>query len=95
MKLIKHWMLGAVLAACAAGASAQNGQRPDGPRPDGPPPGPPPEAVAACKGKAEGAKVEFKGRRDETVKGTCKKMGEVLAAWPEGGPPPPPPPSQR
>ena len=90
MKLITHWMLGAALAACALGASAQNG-----PRPDGPPPGPPPEAVAACKGKAEGAKVEFKGRQNETVKGSCKKMGDVLAAWPEGGPPPPPPPPSQ
>ncbi|MYM69905.1 hypothetical protein GTP45_24095 [Pseudoduganella sp. FT55W] len=86
MKVFKHWMVGAALAGCTLSASAQNGSRPDGP-----PPGPPPEAVAACKGKAEGAKVEFKGRRDETVKGTCKKMGDVLAAWPEGGPPPPPP----
>jgi hypothetical protein len=60
MKLMKHWMLCAALAACAAGASAQNGPRPDGQRPDGPPPGPPPEAIAACKGKVEGAKAEFK-----------------------------------
>jgi hypothetical protein len=90
MKLIKHWMLCAALAAGTLSASAQNG-----PPPDGPPPGPPPEAIAACKGKTDGAKAEFKGRRGETVKGTCKKMREVLAVMPEGGPPPPPPPSDR
>lgn len=87
MKVIKHWMVCAALAGGMLSASAQNN-----PPPDGRPPGPPPEAVAACKGKAEGAKVEFKGRNNETVKATCKKMGEVLAAWPEGGRPPPPPP---
>ncbi|RZT08305.1 hypothetical protein SAMN05216319_3281 [Duganella sp. CF402] len=91
MKLIKHWMLCAALAVCAVGASAQNGQRPDGPPPDGKPPGPPPEAIAACKGKAEGAKAEFKGRRGETVKGTCKKLREAFAVLPDGAPPPPPP----
>jgi hypothetical protein len=95
MKLMKHWMLCATLAVCAAGAWAQNGPRPDGQRPDGPPPGPPPEAIAACKGKADGAKAEFKGRRGEIVKGTCKKIGDVIAVMPEGGPPPPPPPQDR
>lgn len=102
MKLMKHWMLCAALAACAAGAAAQNqngprpdGPRPDGQRPDGPPQGPPPEAIAACKGKAEGAKAEFKGRRGETVKGTCKKLREGFAVLPDGAPPPPPPPKER
>lgn len=95
MKLMKHWMLCAALAACAAGAAAQNGQRPDGPPPDGKPPGPPPEAIAACKGKAEGAKAEFKGRGGETVKGTCKKLREAFAVLPDGAPPPPPPPQDR
>ncbi len=85
MKLLKHWMLCAALAGAAWGASAQS----DNQRPDGPPPGPPPEAVAACKGKAEGAKVSFTGRQGEKVSGTCKKMGDTLAAMPEGmGPPP-------
>lgn len=84
MKPIKHWMLAAALAGATLGAAAQNGSRPDGP-----PPGPPPEAVAACKDKAEGARVEFKGRRGDTVSGVCKKIGEVLAAMPEGMPPPP------
>lgn len=95
MKLMKHWMLCAALAACAMGASAQNGPRPEGQRPDGPPPGPPPEAIAACKGKAEGAKAEFKGRRGETVKGSCKKLREAFAVLPDGAPPPPPPPQDR
>ncbi|MBV7538764.1 hypothetical protein KW842_23600 [Duganella sp. sic0402] len=85
MKVIKHWMLTAALAGCALGASAQNN-----PPQDGPPPGPPPEAVAACKDKAEGAKVQFKGRHGDTVNAICRKMGEVLAAMPEGMPPPPP-----
>ncbi|MTV37471.1 hypothetical protein [Duganella radicis] len=88
MKLIQHWMLCAALAACTLSASAQNNPPPP---PDGQPPGPPPEAIAACKGKAEGAKVEFKGRRGETVKGTCKKMRDLIVAVPEGGRPPPPP----
>ncbi len=90
MKLIKHWMLCAALAAGTWSASAQNNPPP----PDGPRHGPPPEAIAACKGKAEGAKVEFKGRRGETVKATCKKMRDLIAAVPEGGPPPPPPPQR-
>lgn len=86
MKVVKHWMLWAALAGAVLSASAQNN-----PPPDGPPPGPPPEAVAACKGKAEGAKVQFTGHHGDTVNGICKKMGEVIAAMPEGGPPPPPP----
>lgn len=85
MKVSKHWMLAATLAGCTLSAAAQNN-----PPPDGPPPGPPPEAVAACKDKTEGAKVQFKGRRGDTVSGVCRKMGEVLAAMPEGMPPPPP-----
>lgn len=77
---------------------AQNGQqngrqngRPDGPpggQPDGRPHGPPPEAIAACKGKAEGAKAQFTGRRGELVSGTCKKLGNVVAVLPAGVPPP-------
>lgn len=86
MKILKQWMVWAALAGLSLTAAAQN----DGPPPDGKPPGPPPEAVAACKGKTEGAKVEFTGRNGEKMSGTCKKMGDVLAAWPEGGPPPPP-----
>lgn len=83
MKVIKHWMLVAALSACTLSASAQNN-----PPPDGPPPGPPPEAVAACKGKTEGAKVQFKGRRGYTISGVCKKLGEVLVAVPDGLMPP-------
>lgn len=86
MKSIQHGLLCAALAGAALSAAAQN----DNQRPDGPPPGPPPEAVAACKGKAEGAKVQFTGHRGDTVTGVCKKMGEVIAAMPEGMPPPPP-----
>lgn len=86
MKVIKHWMLWAALAGSTLSASAQNN-----PPPDGPPPGPQPEAVAACKDKAEGTKVQFKGHRGDSVSGVCKKMGDVMAAMPEGMPPPPPP----
>jgi hypothetical protein len=86
MNMIKHWLLWSTLAGAALTASAQNG----GPPADGKPPAPPPEAVAACKGKTEGTKVQFTGRRGETVNGVCKKMGDVLAAWPEGGPGPRP-----
>lgn len=85
MKIITHWMLAAALAGCTLSASAQNN-----PPPDGPPPGPPPEAIAACKDKVEGAKVQFKGHHGDTVSAVCKKQGEVLAAMPEGMPPPPP-----
>ena len=84
MKIIKHWMLCSSLVGVMLTASAQN----NAPRPDGPPPGPPPEAIAACKDKVEGAKVQFTGHRGETVSGVCRKMGEVIAAMPEGGPPP-------
>jgi hypothetical protein len=86
MKLMKHWMLWSALAGCMLSASAQNN-----PPPDGPPPGPPPEAVAACKGKVEGDKVQFAGHHGDTVSGVCHKHGDVMAAMPEGGPPPPPP----
>ena len=84
MHIFNRGLLAAVLASGTLSVQAQNN-----PPPDGPPPGPPPEAVAACKGKTEGAKVQFKGRHDDTVSGVCKKMGELLAAMPEGMPPPP------
>jgi hypothetical protein len=85
MKAVKHWTFWALLAGASLGASAQNG-----PQAGGSPPGPPPEAVAACKGKTEGTKVQFTGHRGEKVSGVCKKMGDVLAAFPDG-----PPPDQR
>ena len=88
MKLRNHRLLWAALAGATLTASAQNGGAPPEGTPSGPPPGPPPEAIAACKGKSEGAKVEFTGHRGDKVSGVCKKMGEVLAAMPEGGPPP-------
>lgn len=79
----------AMLAGAALSAAAQNGNQPP-PPPDGRR-GPPQEAIDACKGKAEGVKVTFKGRRGEDVKGVCKKMREGVVAVPEGGMPPPPP----
>jgi hypothetical protein len=66
------------LAACAQDRPPSQGDRPHGP---------PPEAIAACKGKAVGDTVSFTGRRGETLKGTCEKAGDVLAARPQGGPP--------
>ncbi|RFP16782.1 hypothetical protein D0T25_17545 [Duganella sp. BJB488] len=89
MSLIQRSLLLAMLAGAAAGASAQNANQPP-PPPDGKR-GPPQEAIDACKGKAEGVKVTFKGRRGEDVKGVCKKMREGVVAVPEGGMPPPPP----
>jgi len=50
------------------------------------PPGPPPEAIAACKGKAEGATVSFAGRHGESFNGVCQLVNGVLAARPVGGP---------
>ncbi|NVD69082.1 hypothetical protein HUX88_00720 [Duganella sp. BJB1802] len=89
MSIFPRSLLLAMLAGAAAGASAQNANQPP-PPPDGKR-GPPQEAIDACKGKAEGVKVTFKGRRGEDVKGVCKKMREGVVAVPEGGMPPPPP----
>jgi len=79
----------ALLLAIPLAASAAD----NGPPPGGKPPAPPPEAIAACKGKTEGATASFTGRNGETLTGTCQKLGDVLALRPAGGPPgggPPP-----
>ncbi|MYM86600.1 hypothetical protein GTP91_05325 [Rugamonas sp. FT82W] len=89
MSIFPRSLVLAMLAGAAVSASAQNANQPP-PPPDGKR-GPPQEAIDACKGKAEGAKVTFKGRRGEDVKGVCKKMREGVVAVPEGGMPPPPP----
>lgn len=89
MSIVRRSLLLALLAGAALNAAAQNANQPP-PPPDGRR-GPPQEAIDACKGKAEGAKVTFKGRRGEDVKGMCKKMREGVVAVPEGGMPPPPP----
>ena len=60
--------------------------------PNGLPPSPPPEAIAACKGKAEGAQVSFTGRNGETLSGVCQLFNGTLAARPAGGGGRPPPP---
>ena len=70
-------LAGAAHAASGAASVPSSGQ----------PPGPPPEAVAACKGKAEGTQVSFNARGGETLTGVCQKIGDVLAARPLGGPP--------
>lgn len=69
--------------ACGAGLSLAGAAS----APSGQPPGPPPEAVAACKGKTEGAQASFTARGGETVRGACQKVGDVLAVRPPGGPP--------
>lgn len=60
----------------------------------GPTPGerrePPQAAFDACKGKSEGAAVEIVTPNGGTIKATCKKFKDQLAAVPEGAPPPPP-----
>ena len=89
MRCFHHGVLPAMLAGAALSVSAQNKDQP--PPPPGGKRGPPQEAIDACKGKADGAKVSFKGRRGEDIKGVCKKMRDVVAAVPEGGMPPPPP----
>jgi len=89
----------AVFACMAPHAHAATPSAPPASGAGGPPPGPPPEAIAACKGKAEGTTVTFTGRSGETLKGVCQLVNGVLAARPVGGPPgggggaggPPPP----
>jgi hypothetical protein len=80
-----------VIAACGAAlmglAMAATTAEPPAPPASGAPPGPPPEAIAACKGKAEGATASFTGRRGETLTGTCQTTNGVLAMRPAGGPP--------
>ncbi|MDO6386124.1 MULTISPECIES: hypothetical protein [unclassified Uliginosibacterium] len=60
----------------------------------GRPPGPPPEAIAACKGKSEGAEVSFAGPEGQTFSGTCQSFNGTLAAMPKGGPGGQPPPAR-
>jgi hemolysin activation/secretion protein len=47
---------------------------------------PPRPAIDACNGKKQGDKVNFLGRFNENISGTCTQMKDVLAARPEGGP---------
>ena len=68
---------GAAASSSSSSSSGGNAQ----------PPGPPPEAVAACKGKAEGSEVSFTGRNGETFAGTCQTRNGTLAAAPRGGRP--------
>jgi hypothetical protein len=89
MRFFHRGALLVMLAGVALSVSAQNKDQPP-PPPDGKR-GPPQEAIDACKGKADGAKVTFKGRRGEDIKGVCKKMRDIVAAIPEAGMPPPPP----
>ena len=60
----------ALLLAIPLAANAAD----NGPPPGGKPPAPPPEAIAACKGKTEGATASFTGRNGETLTGTYKGL---------------------
>ena len=82
--------LSATLPTLAQTTTSNAASGPGGPF-GGQPPGPPPEAVAACKGKAEGAQVSFTLRNGATLSGSCQKFGDTLAARPAGGGPPPTP----
>lgn len=77
-------ILGAVVLSLAV-LLASAADQPAAP-PGGHPPGPPPEAVAACKGKAEGAQASFTNRGGHTLSGTCQRIGNELAAMPASGP---------
>ena len=81
---LNPFLLGAALLSLAALAASDADQ--PAPPPDGHPPGPPPEAVAACKGKAEGAQVSFGNRGGQSMSGTCQRIGNGLAAMPAFGP---------
>jgi hypothetical protein len=64
-------------------ARAEETNRP--PRPEGRMK-PPPEAIAACKGKSEGATGQFTTSRGDTLKGVCKQFDGILAVVPERPP---------
>ena len=88
-----HFIASALSVTLISLAMAAQAADPPAPPASGVPPSPPPEAIAACKGKTEGATVSFTGRGGETLTGTCKTTNGVLAARPTGGPgqrPPPP-----
>ncbi|UUZ63038.1 hypothetical protein LP414_04575 [Polaromonas sp. P1(28)-13] len=78
-------ILGAAVLLLAAVLPAGAADQPAAP-PGGHPPGPPPEAVAACKGKAEGAQASFTNRGGHAISGTCQRIGNELAAMPASGP---------
>lgn len=83
MNMYARLLLSAMLSGAALSAIAQTDAPPNGAAPpDGQRRQPPAEAIAACKDKAEGAKVTFTGRRGE-VNGTCTKRGELLVAVPD------------
>jgi hypothetical protein len=69
-----------LLLGTIAAAQDRSGHR------GGQPLAPSPEAIAACEGQAVGATVSFKGRRGQTMTGTCQQAGDVLAARPNGRP---------
>jgi hypothetical protein len=73
---------GLCLAACVLlSAHAQPQGAGGGRRP------PPQAAIDACKGMKEGDTAQFNGRNNEKVQGSCRRIGEVLAVVPAGGPP--------
>lgn len=58
------------LLLAASSAFAQPERRGEPPKRQGPPP----EAFDICKGKAQGALVEMKTPRGDTVRGTCRMV---------------------
>ena len=46
--------------------------------------GPSESAITACAGRTVGAVVEFSGRRNDTIQGTCQERDGLLFAVPEG-----------
>jgi hypothetical protein len=94
---MKQIRFGLVVLACSAlsiaahGASSSSSGSGGSGGPGGKPPGAPPEAIAACKGKTEGAEVSFTNRDGATLTGTCRSVDGQLAAMPKGGPGGPPP----
>jgi len=83
-KCVPGMALMLLLLSGSAGAAQTEGM-------NGPPEGrmnPPPEAIAVCKGKSEGASVQFTTPRGETLKGVCRNFEGVLTAMPERGAPP-------
>jgi hypothetical protein len=79
---LRPWLGPVLTLGLMAAAQAQDSGSNGGPGGHGRPPGPPPEAVAACKGQAEGATVSFALRDGKTVKGVCRTVNGQMAAMP-------------
>lgn len=49
---------------------------------------PPPEAIQACSGQGEGASCQFISPRGDSIRGVCRRIGEVVACAPNVRPGP-------